>query len=106
MLSLGSIVETERQSIKRRIITASLSSLSFGVSQDFHVAVEARRAARQVFAYCRIPDLDGMFRHAAQVGLRRTANSLRIGEGFGQIRPGEAEKLGIVEIVKRRLPFS
>ena len=59
-----------------------------------------------MFADPQIACLDGMFRHAPQVGICWTVNSLRIGEGFGEIRLGEAEKLGIVKIVKRTLTFS
>lgn len=54
----------------------------------------------------RVALLDRMFRHALQVRIRWTANSLRVGEGFREIRLGEAEKLGIVKIAKRTLPFS
>lgn len=59
-----------------------------------------------MFADLRVARLNGMFRHALEVGIRWTANSLRIGEGFREIRPGEAEKLGIVKIVKRAMTFS
>lgn len=59
-----------------------------------------------MLAYLRVARLDGMFRHTLQVRICWAANSLRIGEGFGEIRLGEAEKLGIVKIVKRTLPFS
>lgn len=53
-----------------------------------------------------IARLDRTFRHALEVEILWTANSLRIGEGLGQIRLGEAEKLRVVEIAKRRLTFS
>ena len=59
-----------------------------------------------MFADVRVARLDRMFSHALQAGICWAASSLRIGERFREIRLGEAEKLGIVEIAKQTLPFS
>ena len=53
-----------------------------------------------MFADLRVARLDGMFSHVLQVGMLWTANALRVGKRFGEIRPGEAKEFGFVKITK------
>lgn len=59
-----------------------------------------------MFTGLSVARFDRMFRHPVQVRFCWAANSLRIGEGFREKGLREAEKLGVVEIVKQTLPFS
>jgi hypothetical protein len=67
------------------------------VSQNFHVAVEAGRAAGEMLGNKRI-GLLGMFSQADQFGIRRTIESPWVGKGFGKIRLGEAEQFLLVQL--------
>ena len=44
-----------------------------------------------------VPFWNWVFRHALQVGVRRTVDALRIGERFGEVRLRQAEELFLVE---------
>ena len=52
-----------------------------------------------MFADRFIASFDGMFSHALKVGIRWTANPLRVGERFREVRLGEAKEFGFVKII-------
>lgn len=68
----------------------SLGPLQFG--EYFHIAVKTWRTARQVCADRGVSFLHRVFSHARQVRICRTAKSLRVGKGFGEIGLGKAKE--------------
>ena len=78
---------------------ASSSFLSLQFGQDLHVALKAWRTAGEVLADFVVPFWNGMIRHPLQGGIRRTIDTLRIGEGFGEIRLREAEEFFLVKFL-------
>jgi hypothetical protein len=76
--------------------SGAASAATFQDSEDFHIAVEARRTTGQVLADFCIAGLDGMLSQALEVGIRWAANSLRIGKRLGKIRLCEPEEFFFV----------
>ena len=66
-----------------RISLASFPALEVG--QNFHVSLKARRTAGKVLADFVVPFWNGVFSHLVQGGIRRTVDTLRVGECFGEI---------------------
>ncbi len=68
------------------------------LSQDFHVAVEARRATGEVLREKRIGFL-GVLSQTNQVGIRRAVEAPWVGEGLGKILLGEAKEFFLVNVL-------
>jgi len=62
--------------------SGAAGAATFQVSENFHIAVEARRTASQVLADFRVASLNGLFSHPLQVRIRWTANTLWVGKRF------------------------
>ena len=69
----------------------------FHIGENFHIAVETRRAAGEVLGDERI-GLPGMFRQTDQFGIRRTIEAPLVGKGLGKISLSEVEKPFFVEL--------
>jgi hypothetical protein len=73
------------------------------VSQNLHVAIEARGAAGEVLRDKWIGFL-GVLGQADQISIWRTIDSLWVGEGFGKILLGEAKEFFFVNFLPLFVP--